>query len=107
MCRAADVLCHPTRREGIPNVVREAMVAGMAVVATAASGTPEIVTHGETGLLSPVNDEAALRANLKRVLEEPDLRARLGRAGRERALREFTEEQCARRWVELFERLRA
>lgn len=105
--RAADVLCHPTRREGIPNVVREAMVAGIPVVATAASGTPEIVTHGETGLLSPVNDEAALRGNLKSVLEDPELRTRLGRAGQERALREFTEEQCARRWVELFERLRA
>lgn len=99
--RAADVLCHPSRREGAPNVVREAMVAGLPVVATAASGTPEIVVEGVTGLLSPPDDVAGLERNLSALLDDPALRERFGRAGRERALTEFTEERCAQRWLEL------
>lgn len=99
--RAADVLCHPSRREGAPNVVREAMVAGLPVVATAASGTPEIVVDGVTGLLSPPDELSGLERHLAAVLDDPALRERLGRAGRERALSEFTEERCAQRWLEL------
>lgn len=99
LLRAADLLCHPSRREGIPNVVREAMAAGLPVVATAASGTPELVRHGETGLLSPVGDPAGLRANLVAVLRDSGLRRRLGEAGRTRALAEFSDAECARQWL--------
>lgn len=101
LLRAADMLCHPSRREGAPNAVREAMVAGLPVVATAASGTPELMVEGETGLLSPVGDAGALSRNLARVLADGSLRRRMGEAGRERALREFSEDLCAERWLEV------
>lgn len=100
LLRAADILCHPSRREGAPNAVREAMVAALPVVAVAASGTPELVVEGKTGFLTPVGDEDALAAALDRVLSDADLRRRLGQAGRERALTEFSEARCARLWLE-------
>ncbi len=99
LLRAADLLCHPSRREGAPNAVREAMVAGLPVAATAASGTPELVVEGETGLLSPVDDRAALARNLERLAADAGLRARMGAAGRERALTLFSEDHCAEEWL--------
>lgn len=101
LLHAADVLCHPSRKEGAPNAVLEAMVAGLPVVATAAYGTAELIMHGETGLLSPVDDRAALKANLATVLADADLRRRLGEAGRERALTEFSEKKSTDLWLEL------
>lgn len=103
LLHAADLLCHPSKREGIPNAVREAMVAGLPVAAVAASGTPEVVQDEETGLLSPVDDRDALRANLERLILDPDLRRQLGAAGRRRALAEFSEDLCTERWVALLD----
>jgi len=109
LMRAADILCHPSRREGAPNAVREAMCAGLPVVAAASSGTPELITEGETGLLAPPGDVEALARHLQRLLNDAEERAGLGAAGRARALRDFSEERSALLWLELFEeqRLRA
>lgn len=101
LLRAADLLCHPSRREGAPNIVLEAMVAGLPVVGLAASGTVELVQHGVTGLLSPVEDVEGLARNLGQLVQEACLRERLGKAGRQRALTEFTEARSTDRWVEL------
>lgn len=101
LLRAADILCHPSRREGAPNAVLEGMVAGLPVAAAAAYGTAELVAHGETGFLSPVDDEPALRASLDRLLRDEDLRGTMGRAGRARALEEFSEDKSAERWLAL------
>jgi glycosyltransferase involved in cell wall biosynthesis len=84
----ADVLVAPSaptkiEREGIPVVLMEAMATGLPVVASDLSGIPELVRHDETGLLVPPGDPAALAAALRRLVEDPELRARLGRAGRE------------------------
>lgn len=106
LMKAADVLCHPSRREGAPNGVLEAMVAGLPVVAADASGTSELVLHESTGLLSPPEDEAALRANLERVLTDPELRRELGGAGRERALQEFSEARSLDAWQKLLRECR-
>lgn len=101
LLRAADLLVHPSRKEGAPNAVREGMVAGLPVVAVAASGTPELMVGGVTGLLSPIGDGPALAKNLETVLAHPDLRRRMGEAGRQRALTEFSEDTCAERWLAL------
>jgi glycosyltransferase involved in cell wall biosynthesis len=101
LLRAADVLCHPSRREGAPNIVLEAMAAALPVVSVHASGTAELVVHGQTGLLSAADDAGALRANLESVLGDDGLRSRLGRAGRARVLAEFTEERSVSRWERL------
>jgi glycosyltransferase involved in cell wall biosynthesis len=87
--RAAVVAC-PSRREGFGVACLEAMAAGRPVVASAVGGLRDLVVDGETGLLVPPGDVAALRAALERLLDDADLRARLGRAARERVLAEFT-----------------
>ncbi|MGV3722142.1 MAG: glycosyltransferase family 4 protein [Actinomycetota bacterium] len=103
LLRAADLLCHPSRREGAPNIVLEAMVAGLAVVALDASGTVELVDNDRTGLLSDVGDVTGLATNLQRLARDKALRERLGAAGRARALTEFTEERSMERWMDLLD----
>jgi glycosyltransferase involved in cell wall biosynthesis len=87
--RAAVVAC-PSRREGYGVVAREAMAYGRPVVATGVGGLPDAVVDGETGLLVPPGDVVALRAALGRLLDDSELRARLGAAARVRAYRRFS-----------------
>jgi glycosyltransferase involved in cell wall biosynthesis len=87
--RAAVVAC-PSRREGFGVACLEAMSHGRAVVATGVGGLRDLVVDGETGLVVPPRDPAALRAALERLLGDPELRRRLGAAGRERAREHFS-----------------
>jgi glycosyltransferase involved in cell wall biosynthesis len=93
---AADVVALPSWTEGLPLVVLEAMALGRPVVATAVGGTPELVADGETGLLVPPRDVAALTAALKRVLDDEGLRNRLGEAGKRRVAERFSSEAMTR-----------
>lgn len=83
MERASIVVC-PSRRDGLPLVCAEAMAHARPVVASAVGGLPDMVRDGETGLLVPPRDPAALRAAIDRLLADAELRRRLGRAARER-----------------------
>jgi glycosyltransferase involved in cell wall biosynthesis len=87
----AAVVCVPSRREGYGMVAREAMAYGRPVVATAVGGLVDAVRHGETGLLVPANDPEAIRAAVMRLLEDAELRRRLGEAGRRRAREQAAE----------------
>jgi glycosyltransferase involved in cell wall biosynthesis len=87
---AMDLYVHPALMEGFGIAVLEAMAMARAVVATAVGGVPEIVRHGETGLLVPSGDSEALASAVIDLLTEPEQRAQFGRAGRERVLKDFT-----------------
>ena len=63
----------------------EAMAAGKAVVATAVGGTPELIDSGVTGFLVPPKDAGELESALSRVIEDPDLRKKVGEAARSRS----------------------
>ena len=76
-------------RDGIPNVLAEAMAMGLPVVSTPISGIPELIDDGEHGLLVPPRDPRALADALYRVLVDPALHQRLARAGRRRICERF------------------
>jgi glycosyltransferase involved in cell wall biosynthesis len=93
--RAADIFVLAAKiapdgdRDGLPNVLMEAQSQGLACIATALSGIPELVEDGATGLLVPPADPAALAASLARLIADPASRARLGAAGERRVRRDF------------------
>jgi glycosyltransferase involved in cell wall biosynthesis len=86
----ADLFVLPSRSEGSANVLLEAMMAGVPIVATRAGGNPEIVLDEKTGLLADVADPAGLADAVARLLEEPALAPRLVAASLARATREFS-----------------
>lgn len=88
--READVFVLPTWREGFPNVVLEAMAAGLPVVATPVGAIPDALRDGEEGLLVPPRDPAALEAALRRLVEDPEARLAMGRRARHRVEASFS-----------------
>ncbi len=107
--RRAGVVCLPCRvldndRDGIPNVLVEAMASRVPVVTTGVSGIPELVSDEENGLLVPPDDPEALAAALIRLRDEPELAEQLGRAGAETVRRRFDGDALAGRLAALFRR---
>ena len=95
----ADVLVLPSHREGLPTVVLEAQAAGKPVVGASATGIVDLIVDGETGLLFPVGDVAALVEALARMITDKTLAGELGHAGQERVKREFRQQQI---WEALY-----
>jgi glycosyltransferase involved in cell wall biosynthesis len=98
---AADIFTLPSRFEGLPMSVIEAMLTGLPVVATDVRGPAEQVVDGVTGLSVPAGDAAALGAALGRLVRDPDLRGRMGEAGRQRALDCYDEAKVLERTLDL------
>ena len=101
-----DVFALPSHYEGLPLAVLEAMRAGVPVVATDVGSVAEAVVTEETGLLVKPGDTRALVGGLRRLLDDPELRRRMGQRGRERALERFTIERRAAEFERLYEDLR-
>jgi glycosyltransferase involved in cell wall biosynthesis len=102
---SCDLFVLPSLFEGLPLAILEAMAAGKAVVASAVGGSPEAVLHGETGLLVPPADAASLASAICTLAADPDLRQRMGAAGRSRVSAEFSADTMARRTVAVYEEL--
>jgi glycosyltransferase involved in cell wall biosynthesis len=85
-----DVFALPSLHEGMPNAVMEAMACGIPVVATRVGGVPELITDGLTGFLTTPRDAGALADVLTSLARDRHLRRRVGAAGRERILGQFT-----------------
>ncbi|HYZ33943.1 MAG TPA: glycosyltransferase family 4 protein [Crenalkalicoccus sp.] len=98
---AADLFCLPSHFEGLPMSVIEAMLTGLPVVATDIGGPREQVVQGETGLLVPPMQVAPLAEALRLLAVDPQLRARMGAAGRARALARYDEARVVGRTLDL------
>ena len=106
--RRASALCMPSRllpddRDGIPNVLVEAMAAGTPVIASAVSGIPELVEHEVNGLLVEPEDPEALADTLLRLRDDPAFGRALAENGRETVERRFDGPRQAVRLAELFQ----
>lgn len=98
----ADLFVLPSRAENQPVAILEAMMAGVPVVGSDVGAIPMQVADGETGIIVPAGEVAPLAAALARLLGDAALRAAMGAAGRERALRLFSIESCAAAFTALY-----
>lgn len=85
----SDIFVLPSYREGLPRTSMEAMSMGLPIVTTDVVGCRETVDDGINGFIVPPYNASALSDAIKKLLDDPDLRSRMGKAGREKALREF------------------
>ncbi|MFO0958828.1 MAG: glycosyltransferase [Isosphaeraceae bacterium] len=102
---ASDMLVLPSRYEGMPNVVLEAMRFRKPVIATAAPGTTEVVADGETGLLVPIGQPTELARAIRKLTDDPGQARRMGEAGRARVEAEFRAATMIDRFAALYEDL--
>ncbi len=106
--RSIDIYVLPSRSESLSNSLMEAMSCGCCCVASDSGGNPELIAHGETGMLFPSGDAKALTETLRVMVADESLRARLASAAAEHIRRNFSVEASAERaaglYTELLER---
>jgi glycosyltransferase involved in cell wall biosynthesis len=102
---AFDIAALSSDFEGSPLAVIEFMDAGKPVAATRVGGVPDLIEDGVHGLLAPAGDDAALAAVIERLVADPDLRARMGAAAREKRLAELGFDTTVSTVEALYERL--
>jgi glycosyltransferase involved in cell wall biosynthesis len=95
----------PSRWEGMPNAVLEAMACGLPCVATRVSGTEDIITHGVNGLLVEPEDYQSLAQALLALLRDPARSSAYGKAAREMIEQEYALEHITDRYLELYQRM--
>jgi len=95
---AANVFLFPSRHEGMPNAVLEAMASGLPVVATKIAGNEELVVDGETGRLVPTEDVESLQESLKPLLVDAQMREQMGCAARQRVESAFSWNRVAEQY---------
>ena len=102
--RESDIFLLPSLWENCPYSCLEAMAAGCAIVASDQGGVPELIRHGENGLLARCGDAADFASCLVRLLDDADLRRKLGAAARRTIEQSFSDVQIGRQSVEYYRR---
>jgi glycosyltransferase involved in cell wall biosynthesis len=97
----ANLFVFPSRHEGMPNVVLEAMSSGLPVVASRVAGNEELIDPGVTGLLVPKEDASALREAVRALIGDPAARRAMGQAARRRAETAFTWRAAAEQYLQI------
>jgi glycosyltransferase involved in cell wall biosynthesis len=100
--RAADIFVLPSLWEGFGLAIIEAMSFSKPVIATKVGGIPEILLDGMAGILCPPNDPESLSDTIITMIKNPDLREKMGRAGRERVENFFTAQIMSSRYQEIY-----
>jgi glycosyltransferase involved in cell wall biosynthesis len=103
--KAFDIFVMSSITEGLGTSLLDAMAAGKPIVATATGGIPEVVVDGDTGILVPARNDAALADAIVRLLKDPALRERMGKAGRARAGQRFSAERMLKETLRVYQRV--
>lgn len=100
--RAADVFALPSRMEGLPNALLEAMACGLPAVSSPLPGVSEVIEHNVNGWLVPPNNPAALPEAISYLLDHPADARRLGQAAHQTILRGYSLDSVADRYIRLY-----
>jgi glycosyltransferase involved in cell wall biosynthesis len=100
--RRMNLVCLTSDHEGMPNVVLEAMALARPVVATRVGGVPEVVKDGVSGFLVEPGDVEGVAHRVMYLLSNPDLSKKMGLAGQEIVLHNFTCEEAVQRFTNLY-----
>jgi glycosyltransferase involved in cell wall biosynthesis len=103
--KSFDVFVMSSLFEGLGTSLLDAMALSKPTVASDTGGIPEVVSHGETGLLVPPRDSRELASAITRLLKDPERRERMGRAGHERVARLFSAEQMIEKTLAVYRHL--
>jgi glycosyltransferase involved in cell wall biosynthesis len=104
--KGSNLFLFPSRHEGMPNVVLEAMASGLPIIASRIAGNEDLVVDGETGLLFPSEDVASLRVALRKLLTDSSQRQVMGNASRRRVEALYSWETTAQQYALLLERVK-
>ena len=99
---ASDIAVLASHEEGFSNAILEAMAAGLPMVTTDVGGNAEAVENGETGLVVPARQPAAMASALQRLVDDPAMRRQMGAAGRQRVRDLFSLEACVANYEALY-----
>ncbi|MBC7325979.1 MAG: glycosyltransferase, partial [Moorella sp. (in: Bacteria)] len=99
----ADISVLVSRREGLPRAIMEAMAAGKPVVATDVRGSRELVDHGKTGYLVKLDDAEGLASALYMLINAPDLRQAMGKAGQKK-IRDYSLDRVLQEMEAIYDR---
>jgi L-malate glycosyltransferase len=102
LLQASQIFILPSRSEGMPNALLEAMATGLPCVASRIGGNCDLVTHGLTGLLTPPGDAVTLADALYALLDDRSLRNRLGTAARATVIERYGMDRVVRQYMDLY-----
>jgi glycosyltransferase involved in cell wall biosynthesis len=103
--KAFDIFVMSSLTEGLGTSLLDAMFCAKPIVATAVGGIPEVVVDGETGFLVPPRDDNAMATAIVKLLKDPALRRRMGKAGRARACARFSAERMVLDTLRVYQRV--
>jgi sugar transferase (PEP-CTERM/EpsH1 system associated) len=107
LLRAFDLFILPSIAEGISNTILEAMATGLPVIATGVGGNPELVVHGQTGMLVPPCDPIAMANAIRTYIQNPDMMRPHGQAARKRAVEHFSIEKMVNGYLDVYDEVLA
>ncbi|EUK18585.1 glycosyltransferase [Commensalibacter papalotli (ex Servin-Garciduenas et al. 2014)] len=102
---ACDVFVCSSRHEPLGNIVLEAFAATKPVAALASQGPLELITDGENGLLSPLEDEKLLAQSIQKLLDSADFSSKIAKAGRKKFETEFSKETVLQQWYDFLSKV--